>query len=86
MGHLINWFYGKNYDGNIAPAWDWFEEIWATTYMIYPVNDGESPSWMNFKYDQPTAKERVVAYLKNLRDEKEQTTQQLCQQLWESGS
>lgn len=80
MGHLVNWVYGKDYKGNVLPAWDWFEEMWATTYMIYPVNDGDSPEWMNHKYDQPTPKERVIAYLKNLRDGKEKTTQQLWEE------
>lgn len=77
MGHLVRWFYGDNHEGSISPIWDLFEEMWATTYMIYPVNDGESPKWMNHKYDQPTAKERVIAYLKNLNAGKEKTAGQL---------
>ena len=75
MGHIFNFGGG---DGNIdeygtnggTRAWDFFEEAWATTYMIYPVNDGESK-----KYTQNTPKQRVLAYLKNLRDKKEKTTQ-----------
>jgi hypothetical protein len=51
--------------------WSCFEEAWATTYMIYPVNDGEHPD-----YQQPTPKQRVIEYLKNLRDGKEMTTYQ----------
>lgn len=77
MGHLVNWFYGKDYEGNIEPAWSLFEEVWATTYMIYPINDGESPSWMNHQYDQCTPRLRVIAYLQNLAVGKEQTTPQL---------
>lgn len=80
MGHLINWFYGKDYTGPISNAWDIFEEMWATTYMIYPINDGKSPSWMNFVYDQTTPKARVVAYIKNLVEGKEKTTHQLMEQ------
>ncbi len=45
--------------------------------MIYPINDGDSPSWMNFQYNQPTAKARVIAYLKNLLAGREKTTWQL---------
>lgn len=77
MGHLVRWFHGDNNEGSISPIWDLFEEMWATTYMIYPVNDGDSPPWMNYKYDQSTAKERVVAYLKNLNSGREKTTGQL---------
>lgn len=77
MGHLVDWFYGKDYKGNILPIWDAFECMWATTYMIYPVNDGQSPKWMNYKYKQSTAKDRVIAYLKNLNEKKEKNTNDL---------
>lgn len=46
--------------------------MWATTFMIYPVNDGENP-----KYTQETPKQRCLAYLKDLRDGKEKNTRQL---------
>ena len=49
--------------------WSWFEECWATTYRIYPVNDGEDP-----RYRQSTPRERVVAFLRDLRDGLELTT------------
>lgn len=80
FGHLVDWYYGKNYRDNVMDAWDLFEELWATTYMIYPVNDGNTPKWMNFKYEQPTAKERVIAYLKNLNQGLEKTTYQLMKE------
>lgn len=68
FGHLFSM--GKDdREGNIL--WGGFEESWATTYMIYPVNDGQNP-----KYQQPTPKQRVIAYLKDLRDGKEMTTYQ----------
>lgn len=76
MGHLTNWVYGKEYEGNIVGAWDLFEEIWATTYMTYPVNDGESP-----KYKQDTPKKRMIVYLQDLLDGKEKTTNQLMNEL-----
>lgn len=64
-GHLVNWYYGKNYEGNISPIWDAFEEV-GTTFYVYPINDGQNPN-----YPQTTAKERCIAYLKNVRDGKE---------------
>lgn len=73
MSHIFNWGGGdeKNENGYSkgGQAWDWFENIWATTYMVYPVNDGE-----NKKYQQATPKQRCLAYIKDLRDGKEKTT------------
>ena len=68
FGHLFSM--GKD-DKEGNELWGMFEEGWATTYMIYPVNDGENP-----KYQQATPKQRVIAYLKDLRDGKEMTTHQ----------
>lgn len=48
---------------------DWFEHNIATTYMVYPVNDGK-----NANYKQQTAKERCIAYLYNILNDKEYTT------------
>lgn len=67
MSHIFDFGGGDNGGSN---AWDFFEEVWATTYMIYPVNDGQNP-----KYQQKTPKERCIAYIKELRDGKEKTTQ-----------
>ena len=72
MGHLVDWYYGKGFQGVISPVWDIFEEMWATTYMVYPVNDGQNP-----KYKQETPKERIVAYLEDLKNGKEKRTCQL---------
>lgn len=52
--------------------WDMFEEQWASTYMIYPVNDWEHP-----RYQQATPKQRVIAYLKALMNGEEKNTQDL---------
>ncbi|MFE6967172.1 hypothetical protein ACFVAJ_18810 [Agromyces sp. NPDC057679] len=49
--------------------WEWFEECWSTTYAVYPVNDGKNP-----EYQQPNPRDRVVAYLRALRDGDELTT------------
>lgn len=67
FGHLFNFAGGT--------LWNLFEEMYATEYMIYPVNDGE-----NATYPQATAKERVIAYLKDLRDGKAKTTHQLMEE------
>ena len=61
MGHLINYVYGKDYEASISEAWDYFEEIWSSTFFIYDVNDGK-----NEQYRQPTARERIITYLSDL--------------------
>lgn len=61
FGHLINYIYGKDFKGIISPAWDYFEEIWSTDFVIYPINDGKDPD-----YQQATAKERTIKYLSDL--------------------
>lgn len=75
MSHVFDWGGGDtpitdgfNKNGG-TEAWNWFEAIYATTYMVYPVNDGE-----NAKYQQVTPRERCIAYLKDLRDGNEKTT------------
>ncbi|SDH37794.1 hypothetical protein [Microbacterium sp. 77mftsu3.1] len=62
-------------------VWDWFESEWASTYAIYPVNDGKHP-----RYPQPTPRQRVLAYLHALAAGDEMTTMQAmdyadCQEL-----
>lgn len=64
-GHLVNWYYGKDWTGNISPIWDAFEEV-GSTFYVYPINDGKNPD-----YPQKTARERCIAYLENVRDGKE---------------
>lgn len=75
LGHLIDWWYGKGFEGVISEAWDAFEAIWATDHMIYPVNDGRNP-----EYPQATPKERVIAYLQDLNSGKAKNTHQLWQE------
>lgn len=72
FGHLVNWFHGKEFAGNVMPIMDAFEAIWATTYMVYAVNDGEDP-----RYLQETPKQRVIAYLSDLNMGRAKTTQVL---------
>ncbi len=48
---------------------DFFEEQIATTCMLSPVNDGKDKN-----YQQTTPKQRCIAYLKDLRDGKAETT------------
>lgn len=69
LGHLFD------FGGNELCSW--FEEI-ATTYMFYPVNDGENPN-----YQQPTPKQRCIAYIKDLKSGKAKTVYQLMDEDYE---
>ena len=73
-GHLVNWYYGKDYEGSVSNIWDAFEEM-ATTFYVYPINDGQNP-----KYPQKTARERCIALMENYRDGKELWTEQAIKQ------
>lgn len=72
-----NCLFGHLYDLGGGELMDWFENI-ATTYMVYPVNDGQNPS-----YPQPTPKQRCIAYLKDLQSGKAKTTYQLMEEDYE---
>ena len=61
LGHLLDFGGGE--------AIDVFEEVYATSFMVFPVNDGEHPD-----YPQPTPKQRVLAYLRNMEAGREPTT------------
>ena len=75
FGHLFNM---ESDEKEANRLWDWFENI-ATTYMVYPVNDGQ-----NSLYQQPTPKQRVIAYLKDLRDGKAKNTYQIMDEYHKS--
>lgn len=80
FGHLFNYAGGderiKGIELNCGSyVWMLFEELFATTYMIFEVNDGDDP-----EYQQETPKQRVLQYLKDLRDGKAKTTQQLMKE------
>lgn len=76
MGHVFS--FCADEDGEHGgDGWDYFEEVWATTYMIYPVNDGTHP-----KYQQKTAKDRCLAYLHDLLTGNEKNTLQLMEEDW----
>lgn len=70
-----NCFFGHLFNMGGNDLWNMFEEAYATEYMIFPVNDGKNPN-----YPQETAKERVIAYLKDLRDGKNKKTWQLMEE------
>lgn len=74
FGHLATFAEARG--DKLSEAWDSFEGHWATTYMVYPVNDGENPA-----YRQETAKDRCIAYLRALRDGTEKTTVQLWNEM-----
>ncbi|WP_241626792.1 hypothetical protein [Rosenbergiella epipactidis] len=67
-GHLSN-FCGHKGDENVSPDFDWFDSLVSTSYVIYPINDGE-----NEKYQQETPKKRCIAYLEALLSGEELTT------------
>lgn len=62
-------------DAHGSELWNGFENLWASTYMIYPINDGENP-----RYPQATPKQRVLAYLRDLRDGKAKTVPQVMEE------
>jgi hypothetical protein len=76
MGHVFDWGGGDAGQGGVAVAL--FEECIATTYMFFPINDGEDP-----RYQQPTARQRCIAYLKDIQSGKEPDCNQLMEQEWE---
>lgn len=58
FGHLFKM--GGN-DARANALWNGFENVWASTYMIFPINDGTDA-----RYPQATPKQRVLAYLRDL--------------------
>jgi len=72
LGHIFYWGWGD--DWSWSETIDIFEDMRATTYMFYPVND-----WQHPKYKQKHAKDRCIQYLKDLQLWKRKTTQQLCE-------
>lgn len=68
FGHLFNM--GGN-DARGSALWDGFENLWSTTYTVYPINDGTHQG-----YQQTTPKQRVLAYLHDLNTGLAKTTQQ----------
>src|SRR5690625_3734599 len=79
FGHLFNYGIEQAHRNGHADrdeeyatrVWEAFEEHWGTTFRVYPINDGEDPG-----YPQPTARERILAYLKALQEGREMTTQE----------
>lgn len=68
FGHLFN----MSPDEERANAlWAMFEDLWSTTYVVYPINDGT-----NKRYPQETPKQRILAYLRALQAGEEKTTEQ----------
>lgn len=67
-----NCLFGHLFDLGGGKMIDMFEVIVATTYMVYPVNDGEHP-----KYKQVTPKLRCIAYLQDILYGKAKSTMQL---------
>lgn len=68
FGHLFS-MGGTDARGNAL--WDRFEGAWASTFRLYPINDGTSPS-----YPQATPKQRILAFLQDLNTGSVLTTPQ----------
>lgn len=73
FGHLCN--YAGDDLGLRKLYWDHFENYCATTYMVYPVNDGEHPD-----YQETTPKQRCLAYLRDHLAGKAKTTQDVMRE------
>lgn len=80
-----NCFFGHLF--NMAPdearanaLWGMFEDLWSTTYRIYPINDGTDP-----RYPQETPKQRILAYLRALQSGDELTTEQSMEACYQLG-
>lgn len=73
-----NCLFGHLFDLGGGQLFEWFEENIATTFMVYPVNDGK-----NENYQQPTPKQRCVAYLKDLKSGKAKTVCELVEEYHE---
>lgn len=69
LGHLFD------FGGN--RVMDIFEECVATTYMFYSVNDGTHP-----KYKQESPKQRILAYIKDIKSGVQPSTQKLMEEEW----
>jgi hypothetical protein len=75
FGHLFN----MTPDEDRANAlWGMFEDLWSTTYRIYPINDGTNP-----RYPQETPKQRILAYLRALQTGDEKTTEQSMEECYQ---
>lgn len=72
FGHLFN-MGGTDARGN--ELWNGFENVWASTYMIYPINDGTDS-----RYPQATPKQRVLAYLRDLNTGAAKTVPELMEE------
>lgn len=81
FGHLVNWYYGKDYRGLVSDAWDFFESGWASTFFVYQVNDGRNP-----RYPQPTPRQRCLALLRALADGSEMTPDEAMEHDYRRGA
>lgn len=71
FGHLFN----MSPDEDRANAlWGLFEDLYATTFMVYGINDAPGA-----RYPQDTPKQRVIAYLRDLASGKEKTSAQVVE-------
>lgn len=72
FGHLSN-FCGHASNQPVSPDFDWFEMNISTDFVIYAINDAAGKGWTT-KYQQPTPKQRCIAYMRDLLSGEELTT------------
>lgn len=66
FGHI----FAMGRDDTEGNKWfDWFENVWGTTYCLYLVNDGTNPN-----YPQSTPKRRCLAFVDRLLSGEEDPT------------
>lgn len=68
FGHLTEYF-GLKENDNVSPVIDTFENQFASTYMVFPVNDGKSDTYL-----QDNPRDRCIAYLTDMLNGKVPTT------------
>ena len=81
FGHLSN-FCGHHPEENVSEDFDWFENLVTTSYVVYPVNDGQDE-----RYPQSTPRERCIALMRAILDGDEPTTWEgmaICAAQWEA--
>ncbi len=77
FGHIFNigclgfQLHGKYYDEEVGGnmLWDWFEGALSTTFQVFLINDGKDD-----RYKQQTAKDRCIAFIKDIRCKNEENT------------
>lgn len=71
IGHLVDYMEFPDHGIKMNNLIDVFEYEIASTYAVFAVNDKR-----NDNYQQPTIKERCIAFMENIMNGKEKTTKE----------